>query len=231
MARADSPELKVEPHRRLAEGCTALGLSLQPVQLQQLEQYLALLVKWNRAYNLTAVRDEQQMVTRHLLDSLVIAPFVTQRRWLDVGTGAGLPGVPLAILYPDKDCHLLDSNGKKTRFLFQVKTALGLDNMTVHQARVESFAAAAPYDAILSRAFASLDDMVQCCRHLLATDGRFLAMKGAQASAELEALTVTEFESVVHPLSVPGLAESRYLVELRPSEALQCRPSTTSYPR
>lgn len=227
MASADSPELKAEPQLRLEAGCAELGLSLQPSQFEQLSMYLALLAKWNRAYNLTAVRDEQQMVTRHLLDSLAIAPLVSQRRLLDVGTGAGLPGVPLAILFPDRDCHLLDSNGKKTRFLFQVKTALGLDNMTVHQARVESFTAAPPYDAILSRAFASLDDMVRSCRHLLASGGRFLAMKGANITQELEVLE-SEFDSVVHPLSVPGLAESRHLVELRPREALQCPPTTTT---
>ena len=145
------------------EPVSALDVSVQA----RLLDYLVLLHKWNRAYNLTAVRDPQQMVTRHLLDSLSIAPHVRGQRLIDVGTGGGLPGVPLSILFPDREFHLLDSNGKKTRFLFQVKTALGLDNMAVHQARVESFEQG-PFDAVLSRAVASLEDMVTGCRHLLA---------------------------------------------------------------
>jgi 16S rRNA (guanine527-N7)-methyltransferase len=152
------------------------------------------------------------MVTRHLLDSLAIAPFVSGQRLLDVGTGAGLPGVPLAILFPERAFHLLDSNGKKTRFLFQVKTALGLDNMVVHQARVEAFRVAAPYDTVLSRAFASLQDMVQDCRHLLAPGGSFLAMKGALPSGELDALSQEYPQRSVFPLHVPGLDEQRHLV-------------------
>ena len=176
--------------------------------------YLALLSKWNRAYNLTAVRDPGEMVTRHLLDSLAIAPYLTGRRLIDVGTGGGLPGVPMAILFPDREFHLLDSNGKKTRFLFQVKTALGLDNMTVHQARVESFHSEAPFDAVLSRAFASLEDMVSGCRHLLGEGGHFLAMKGAYPREELDAVAGECRVEAVHPLLVPGLGEQRHLVDL-----------------
>jgi 16S rRNA (guanine527-N7)-methyltransferase len=152
------------------------------------------------------------MLTRHLLDSLAIAPFVSGQRLLDVGTGAGLPGVPLAILFPQRAFHLLDSNGKKTRFLFQVKTALGLDNMMVHQARVEDYRVTTPYDAVLSRAFASLQDMVQACRHLLAPGGSFLAMKGALPAGELDALGEDYPQRAVFPLHVPGLDEQRHLV-------------------
>jgi len=183
-------------------------------QQERLLEYLALLSRWNKTYNLTAVRDEAQMITRHLLDSLAIAPHLTGQRLLDVGTGAGLPGVPLALLFPERDFHLLDSNGKKTRFLFQVKTALCLDNIVVHQARVEAFRVTEPFETILSRAFASLQDMVHGCRHLLATGGRILAMKGAYPTQELAAVSQQCAEVVVHPLAVPGLGEQRHLVEI-----------------
>ncbi|MEZ5570612.1 MAG: 16S rRNA (guanine(527)-N(7))-methyltransferase RsmG [Halioglobus sp.] len=191
-----------------------MNLPVNPTQLDQLIEYLALLSKWNQAYNLTAIRDEAQMVTRHLLDSLAIASFLTGRRVIDVGTGAGLPGVPMAILFPEREFHLLDSNGKKTRFLFQVKTVLGLDNMSVHHNRVESFRAEVPFDTVLSRAFASLLEMVRCCRHLLTPTGRFLAMKGVRPTAELEILGKDISVVAVHPLNVPGLDEQRHVVEL-----------------
>jgi 16S rRNA (guanine527-N7)-methyltransferase len=207
-----SPDLEQPLAAQLRAGCDALDLSVDAGQQQRLLDYVALLATWNKAYNLTAIRDESQMVTRHLLDSLAIAPFVSGQRLLDVGTGAGLPGVPLAILFPERAFHLLDSNGKKTRFLFQVKTALGLDNMVVHQARVEAFRVAAPYDTVLSRAFASLQDMVQDCRHLLAPGGSFLAMKGALPSGELDALSQEYPQRSVFPLHVPGLDEQRHLV-------------------
>jgi 16S rRNA (guanine527-N7)-methyltransferase len=199
----------------LEDGCRALALQLDQRQHALLLEYLELLVRWNRSYNLTAVRDPKQMVTRHLLDSLSVAPFLEGERFIDVGTGAGLPGVPLAILYPEREFPLLDSNGKKTRFLFQVKTALGLDNMVVHQARVESFSDGRPFDAVLSRAFASLADMFRDCRHLLVPGGACLAMKGVCSDEELQALSVTDAQVNVHRLAVPGLDERRHLVEIR----------------
>ena len=183
-------------------------------QLKCLLTYLELLVKWNKAYNLTAVRDPSQMVTRHLLDSLAIAPHLVGERLIDVGTGAGLPGVPMAILFPQRHFSLLDSNGKKTRFLFQVKTQLGLDNMAVIQQRVEVSAPERPYDAVLSRAFASLEDMVNGCQHLLAAGGHFLAMKGGHPELELAVLADKCSVIAVHPLEVPGLAEQRHLVDM-----------------
>jgi 16S rRNA (guanine527-N7)-methyltransferase len=213
-ADASWPDLESHLGTQLQHGCAALQLSLDARQQECLLEYLGLLAKWNKAYNLTAVRDEAQMVTRHLLDSLVIAPYLTGRRFLDVGTGAGLPGIPMAVLFPRREFALLDSNGKKTRFLFQVKTALGLDNMTVHQARVESFHVAEPFDTVLSRAFASLPDMVRGCRHLLAPGGKFLAMKGAYPAQELADVSQQGAEMVVHPLTVPGLGEQRHLVEI-----------------
>jgi 16S rRNA (guanine527-N7)-methyltransferase len=195
-------------------GCAVLGLALDSGQEALLLDYLELLQKWNSAYNLTAVRDPAQMVIRHLLDSLAIAEHLRGYNVVDVGTGAGLPGIPLAIVYPQRNFSLLDSNGKKTRFLFQVKTALRLDNMQVHHQRVESFRPPEPYDAVLSRAFASLADMVAGCRHLLAGEGRFFAMKGIYPEQELATLD-TECEVIaVHSLAVPGLSEQRHLVEI-----------------
>jgi 16S rRNA (guanine527-N7)-methyltransferase len=199
---------------QLQLGCDALQVPPDERQQASLLDYLDLLSRWNRAYNLTAVREPSQMVVRHLLDSLSIAPYLVASRVLDVGTGAGLPGVPLAILYPEREFHLLDSNGKKTRFLFQVKTALRLDNMMVQHSRVESYRPQQGFQAVLSRAFASLEDMVAGCRHLLVPGGRFLAMKGAYPSAELEAVDGPCRVEAVHALKVPGLAEERHLVEL-----------------
>ena len=154
------------------------------------------------------------MVTRHLLDSLAITPYLSGRRFIDVGTGAGLPGIPLAIVLPQHEVHVLDSNGKKTRFLFQVKTALCLDNIVVHQARVETFQTTEPFDGVLSRAFASLQDMAQSCRHLLAPGGYLLAMKGEHPTLELEELNQENTETAVYPLAIPGLAEQRHLVKI-----------------
>lgn len=219
--------MEPRPITRLQQGCNELNLPLDTRQLQQLVDYLALLSKWNKAYNLTAIRDEGQMVTRHLLDSLAIAGHVTGQRVIDVGSGAGLPGVPLAIVFPQREMHLLDSNGKKTRFLFQVKTALGLDNMVIHHARVEKFSALEPFNAVLSRAFASLQDMVRDCRHLLAPDGRLLAMKGSCPSLELESVRQMGAGINVHSLAVPGLDEQRHLVEI----TLPQNPESPKYPQ
>ncbi len=211
---ANLPDLDAELDTLLSRGTAALGLAVSSGQQAQLLAYLALLCKWNQAYNLTAVRDPAAMVTRHLLDSLAVAPWLRGFCCIDVGTGAGLPGVPLAIMFPEREFHLLDSNGKKTRFLFQVKTGLALPNITIHQARVEAFRPPRLFDAVLSRAFASLADMVAASRHLLQPQGVLLAMKGACPDDEIEALAGDYRLQGVHPLSVPGLDEQRHLVEL-----------------
>lgn len=177
-------------------------------------EYLELMIKWNKTYNLTAIRDPQTMLTKHLLDSLAVASGLLGQGFIDVGTGAGLPGIPLAILYPDREFHLLDSNGKKTRFLFHVKTALGLDNISVHHNRVESFVPTVAYDAVLSRAFASLIDMVEGCRHLIGPGGRFLAMKGSYPDSEIDAVRDLCNIDEIRPMIVPGLDEQRHLVSM-----------------
>jgi 16S rRNA (guanine527-N7)-methyltransferase len=202
--------------QRLKAGMAALGIDATPRQCEQLLAYLDLLLRWNSSYNLTAVRDPLEMVTRHLLDSLSLLPHLppAAHRAIDVGTGGGLPGVPLAILRDDVDMDLLDSNGKKTRFLFQVKTALGLDNMAVRHARAEAWQPEAVYDLVLSRAFASLPDMVACCIQLCGAGTRMLAMKGRVPDEELAALQETVRLVGVTPLRVPGLEEERHLVEL-----------------
>ncbi|MEP4486269.1 MAG: 16S rRNA (guanine(527)-N(7))-methyltransferase RsmG [Halioglobus sp.] len=198
----------------LRSGIKKLPVEVSATQHDALVAYLELMIKWNKAYNLTAVRDPLQMVTRHLLDSLSILPYLPAGRVLDVGTGGGLPGVVLAIMCPGREIHLLDSNGKKTRFLFQVKTALGLDTMEIHHERVERFRDDQGFDVIVSRAFASLEDMVAGCRHLLGVQGSFLAMKGQFPQEELAALRGSVELRASHELHVPGLNEQRNLLEM-----------------
>jgi 16S rRNA (guanine527-N7)-methyltransferase len=195
----------------LADGIRALGLTVSSAQQQQLLRYVGLLNKWNKAYNLTAVRDPAEMVVRHLLDSLSVLPHVQPTEIIDVGTGAGIPGIPLAIALPALRVTLLDSNGKKTRFAKQAALELGLANVEVVQARAEQYRNASPQ--VISRAFASLPDMLEVAGHLLAPAGRMLAMKAA--------LTDLEMAGVQHPwhaqrfsLTVPGLDERRQLIVL-----------------
>jgi len=173
--------------------------------------YLAELEKWNAAYNLTAIRDPREMVTRHLLDSLVMVPHV-RGPLLDVGSGAGLPGIPLAIARPELAVTVLDSNGKKARFLRHAVRALKLGNVAVVEARVEDHRPDAPYAAITSRAFASLKDFFSLTGHLLAADGQWLAMKGKLDDSETQDLPAGVGIVDIKPLKVPGLAEARHLV-------------------
>ena len=153
---------------------------LDETKIQQLENYLLLLDKWNKTYNLTAVRDIYEMASRHVLDSLAILPWVHGKNILDVGTGAGLPGIPLAIARPDLCVTLLDSNGKKTRFLEAVKRTLHLTNINIVQMRVESYRFAQGFDTITSRAFSQMDEMINLTKHLIANDGVWLAMKSLE---------------------------------------------------
>jgi 16S rRNA (guanine527-N7)-methyltransferase len=200
----------------LEAGLHELGLS-QPGLADRLLDYLALLVKWNRAFNLSAVRDPEAMVSRHLLDSLAILPWVRDGRVLDVGSGAGLPGIPVALARPQVRVTLLDSNGKKARFLRQVQLELGLANAEVVEARVEAYAPAVPFDAITSRAFAQLQEFVALTRPLLAADGRWLAMKGRLDENELTELGGEQVKLQVHRLAVPGSIAERHLIEISPA--------------
>lgn len=199
----------------LNRGATELGIVLTETQSQQLLAYLALLHKWNKAYNLTAVRDPDEMVSRHLLDSLSILPFVQGHNWLDVGSGGGMPGIILAIMRPQMRFVLLDSNGKKTRFLTQVKLELGLANVKVTQGRVEAFQTETAFDGIVSRAFSSLADFTQMTRHLSHAQTRWLAMKGQYPDEELAALPVDFEVEQSTRLTVPGCQGSRHLLILR----------------
>ncbi|WP_194207695.1 16S rRNA (guanine(527)-N(7))-methyltransferase RsmG [Superficieibacter sp. 1612_C1] len=190
------------------------GISLSDHQKNQLVAYVDMLHKWNKAYNLTSVRDPNEMLVRHILDSLVVAPYLEGTRFIDVGTGPGLPGIPLSIVRPEAQFTLLDSLGKRVRFLRQVQHELKLDNVQPVQSRVEDFPAEPPFDGVISRAFASLTDMVQWCHHLPGEKGRFYALKGQLPDDEISQLPV-EFsvESVVK-LRVPELEGERHLVLL-----------------
>ena len=202
--------------QQLGEGVNALCVELTDGQLDKLVQYVVLLAKWNKTYNLTAIKEPEQMVSRHILDSISIAPYITSARILDVGSGPGLPGIPLAILYPDKQIATLDSNGKKTRFMTQAKTELDLANLTVINDRVESYSPEQLFDEVTSRAFSSLVDMVEGTRHLLSESGVYLAMKGLYPEEELsELMKQTNCELVKSiTLKVPGNEGTRHLLIL-----------------
>jgi len=184
---------------------------LSLVDRQRLLAFVRLLVKWNAAYNLTAVRDPQEMITRHLLDSLVLLPYVQGPRVLDIGTGPGLPGIPLAIARPDCSFTLLDANAKKTRFVTQAVGELGLKNVEVVQARVENYRPEQKFDTLVARAFSSIAGMLTNARHLCAPGGRFLAMKGVYPEGELAAIPSDFAVSEVVALKVPGLDAARHL--------------------
>lgn len=193
------------------------GISLSDQQKQQLVGYVEMLHKWNKAYNLTSVRDPEQMLIRHILDSIVVEPHLVGERFIDVGTGPGLPGIPLAIVRPQAHFTLLDSLGKRVRFLRQVQHELKLENITPVQSRVEDFPAEPPFDGVISRAFASLTDMVSWCHHLPGTHGRFYALKGVLPEDEIAALPAGFSVEKVSPLHVPQLEGERHLVIIAPS--------------
>ncbi|WP_024150244.1 16S rRNA (guanine(527)-N(7))-methyltransferase RsmG, partial [Salmonella enterica] len=164
------------------------GISLTDHQKTLLVAYVDMLHKWNKAYNLTSVRDPNEMLVRHILDSIVVAPYLQGQRFIDVGTGPGLPGIPLAIVLPDAHFTLLDSLGKRVRFLRQVQHELKLENITPVQSRVEAYPSEPPFDGVISRAFASLNDMVSWCHHLPGEKGRFYALKGQLPGDEIALL-------------------------------------------
>jgi len=207
------------PQAQLAAGVAALGLTLPDGAETKLLAYLTLLDKWNRVYNLTAVRDVERMVSHHLLDSLAVVPYFEGGcpdliRVLDVGSGGGLPGIPLAIARPELQVTLIDSIAKKTAFLLQAKAELGLPNLNVITGRVEDFRPDSTFDVITSRAFSDLKEFVTLTRHLLKPAGRWLAMKGLLPHEEIASLPDWLKVSANYALHVPGLEASRHLIVL-----------------
>lgn len=200
----------------LSRGLGAMGLDLPERTRERLVAFLRLLEKWNRAYNLTAVREIEQMIPRHLLDSLSVLPYLRGPRVLDVGTGAGLPGIPLALARPDLEFTLLDGNAKKIRFVTQAIHDLGVTNATPAQSAVEHYRPGTRFDTVVARALASIPDMLSACRHLCAPDGAILAMKGVFPQEELAAVNAGFKVRDVARLAVPGLEGARHLVILEP---------------
>ena len=202
---------------QLKTGIAGLDLALPEYAEAKLSAYLSLLDKWNRVYNLTAVRETERMVSHHLLDSLAIVPYVETGRVLDVGSGGGLPGIPLAIARPDLQVTLIDSVAKKTAFLLQVKAELGLENVSVVTGRVETLQDAAGFETITSRAFSDLKEFATLTRHLVAPGGRWLAMKGLYPHEEIAALPDWVKVSANPVLSIPHLDATRHLIILEPA--------------
>jgi 16S rRNA (guanine527-N7)-methyltransferase len=199
----------------LAEGIAEMGLDISAEQQGKLMDYLALMFKWNSVYNLTSLRDPMQMVTHHLLDSLAAVPaFAGAKNVLDVGSGGGLPGIVLAIVRPSMKVSMIDTVHKKTAFLTQVKAELGLANVTIYTARVEQLQVSDKFDVITSRAFADLSDFVNWSSHLLAEQGRYIALKGVAPQEEQQRLPAAWRVSGVEPLQVPRLGAERHLVHI-----------------
>ncbi len=200
------PALRTE----LEQGLAALGLEAATLS-PPLLAYLALLARWNRTYNLTAIRDPQAMVTRHLLDSLAMQAFVPAGTLADLGTGPGLPGIPLAIARPDVQVTLVESNGKKARFLREAVRTLALPNARVAESRAEALDEPGAYDAITARALDTLAGIIEVGGHLLKPGGQLLAMKGVKPDEEVAALPAGWALQALHPLHVPGLSGERHL--------------------
>ena len=214
----------------LARDAAALGLALSPAQCALLARHAALLLRWNRTHNLTAIENSGEVLTHHLLDSLALVPVFERvapagtAHVLDVGSGGGLPGIPLAIACPRAQVMLVDKVGKKVAFMTQARVDLGLANVQAVQARIEDWRGG-PFDVIVSRAFSSLPDLVALTRHLLAPAGGWLAMKGKRPDDELKALPKDVVVVAATPVEVPGLNEARHVVELRLDAAAERKPS------
>jgi 16S rRNA (guanine527-N7)-methyltransferase len=200
----------MSPAALLEQGIASMSLALSDEVQQKLLAYMALLQKWNKVYNLTAVRDPLEMVTLHLLDSLSVLPYVNSKNLLDVGSGGGLPGVVLAICKPELQVTTIDAVQKKVIFMRQVKGELGLDNLTSVHARVEDFKPVAPFEIVISRAFSEIALFINLTKHLIAENGQWLAMKGVMPADELEGLPLAPKQVIV--LKVADLDAERHLL-------------------
>jgi 16S rRNA (guanine527-N7)-methyltransferase len=199
---------------KLSTYIAEMNLSVSEQQQKQLIGFVEMLNKWNKAYNLTAVRDPEQMLIRHVMDSLAVSPYLSGKRFIDVGTGPGLPGIPLAIINPDKEFVLLDSLGKRIRFQKQVQFELKINNISSIESRVEAYQPENKFDGVLSRAFASIEDMLTWCHHLPHENGVFYALKGQLNAEEMQAIPAGFKLLDTLVLKVPQLDEQRHLVKL-----------------
>ncbi|WP_020506444.1 16S rRNA (guanine(527)-N(7))-methyltransferase RsmG [Lamprocystis purpurea] len=209
------PTLPVSPRARLADGAAALGILLTPSQIYRMFAFLELLARWNRTYNLTAVRDPDEQVPRHLLDSLAIRAFLFGDTVLDLGTGAGLPGLPLALCDPDRRYCLLDGSGKKIRFVRQAVMEFGLTQVEAVHSRIESYRPGRKFSTIVTRAVAEIAAIHLLAAPLLDRPGRLLVMKGRYPHDELRNPALSDLDLTVHPLCVPFLEGDRHLIEIR----------------
>lgn len=194
----------------LQQGLQSLGIAYDKSQIESLLKFIKLIEKWNKAYNLTAVRNLEDMVRLHLLDSLAILPFIRGHHVVDIGTGAGLPGIPLAIFLPSVKFLLIDSNSKKTRFVQQAVLELKLQNVTVLHSRVENFQPDSLFSTVIMRAFANLQNIMQLTKHLLDAQGILLAMKGQQPSPQ----EIKVFPCSIVQLDIPGVEAARCLIQI-----------------
>ena len=201
-------------NQKLHEGLTVLNLPQPQFIYHLLLSYIKLLIKWNDVYNLTAIRTPEEILTKHIFDSLAISPYLRGQTILDVGTGAGLPGILLAIILPNKHFVLLDSNKKKTRFLFHIKQQLELTNVEIITNRVEAFNTTTGFDNIVTRAYATLKEFVLTTQHLLKEGGHFLAMKGQYPESELNDIPPGFIVHEIYKLNIPFLAAERHLVAI-----------------
>jgi 16S rRNA (guanine527-N7)-methyltransferase len=208
-------DLQQTLHAQFSQLAQSINFTVTPVQQNQLVDFVLLLHKWNKTYNLSSVRDPSEMMVKHIFDSIAVAPHLHGINIADVGTGPGLPGIPLAIMCPEKMFTLIDSLGKRVRFMKQAVHALGISNVTPIQSRVEALIPEKPFDVVLSRAFASLNDMLHWCKHLSSPQGEFLALKGQLHQQELTDIPAqfTLVKSI--PLLIPSLIGERHLVKIK----------------
>ena len=214
------PNLEKGLKRNVEEGLICLGLPFSNEAVDKCCRHLFLLKRWSKAFNLSGIKDLNEMVVKHVLDSVSILPFLKGEKIIDVGSGAGFPGIPIAIFLPNISFSLLDSNGKKIRFLTEIKSQLNLENVTIVNDRVEKHAPSSPYDMVVCRAFSSLEKIVLNCSRLLVPDGSVLAMKAAISEEELNAAREVSLGLKIHKVEIPNLKLPRHLVEIRPRLAI-----------